>query len=155
MNYIQHLNQFLKKVEKNEAVRPTHISLYLSLFHLWNQHHFQNPIAATRTELMRVSKISAKTTFHNCIRDLVAWNWIEYIPSTSIYKGSSFRLIPFTSSPKNGLGSDTSAGISASSNDGTRVEPEVIPYIQTKTNDLNLKNNKSISKNLKNYNEEL
>ena len=34
MNYIIHLNQFQKKVEESEAVCPTHIKLYLALFHL-------------------------------------------------------------------------------------------------------------------------
>lgn len=152
MNYIHHLNQFLKKVEESEEVCPTHISIYLALFHLWNQHHFQSPIAATRIELMRVSKISSKTTFHKCIKDLVAWKWIEYTPSTSIYRGSSFRLFPFSSSPKNGLGKSSHSGTRNNTSDGITNEPEMVSYKQTRTNDLNTKINKSKTKN---YNEEL
>lgn len=163
MNYIQHLNRFFKKVEQQEAARPTHISLYLSLFHLWNQHHFQNPITATRVELMHVSKISAKNTFYKCLKDLAEWKWIEYTPASSIYKGASFRIIPFSSGSKNEpsgrLGNDTWHGNSTETatalRGGSEVGLEVVPYIQTNTNLLNLKNNKSISKNLKNYNEEL
>ena len=167
MNYVYHLNQFLKKVENQETARPTHISLYLSLFHLWNQHHFQNPIAATRVELMHVSKISAKNTFYKCLKDLVDWEWIEYTPASSIYKGASFRIIPFSSGSKNEpsdrLGSETSrengdetsTAPGGGSVVGTVVGSEVVSYIQTNTNLLNLKNNKPIFKNLKNYNEEL
>ncbi len=152
MNYILHLNQFLKKVEESDKVCPTHISLYLALFHLWNQHHFQSPIAATRIELMHVSKISSKTTFHKCIKDLVAWKWIEYTPSTSIYRGSSFRLFPFSNSPKNGPAKGPSDGTRTNTSDGIPNEPVMVSYKQTETNHSNSKINKSKTKN---YNEEL
>lgn len=152
MNYIHHLNHFLKKVEESETVCPTHISLYMALFHLWNQHHFQSPIAATRIELMHVSKISSKTTFHKCIKDLVEWKWIEYSPSTSIYRGSSFRLFPFSNSPKNGPANSSSSGTRSNTSNGIANEPEMVSYKQTDTNHLNLKINKSKNKN---YDEEL
>lgn len=113
MKYTIHLNQFLKKVEESNKVCPTHINLHLALFYLWNHHHFQSPITTTHIELMHMSKFNFKTTFHKCIKDLVNWKWIKYLPSKSIYKGSSFRLLPFSNSskngPRNGLNGSTNA----------------------------------------------
>ncbi|SFJ37108.1 hypothetical protein [Myroides guanonis] len=128
MNYIIHLNQFLKKVEESEAVCPTHISLYLALFHLWNHHYFQSPIAAVHIELIHVNKISSKTTFHKCIKDLVAWMWTKYTPSTSIYRGNSFRLLSFSNSPKNGPGNDPNDSPNAKTSNGISNEPEMVSY---------------------------
>ncbi len=102
-----------------------------------------------------MTKISPKTTFHKCIKDLVEWKWIEYTPSTSIYRGSSFRLFPFSNSPKNGLGNGPNGSMNARTSNDKSNEPEMVSYKQTNTNVLNLKINKSILMNLKNYDEEL
>lgn len=110
MNYIQHLNRFFVEVEKSEQLLPTHISLYLALFQLWNIHHFQKPITATRTELMRVSKMNPYTVYYKCLLNLTDLNGLQYSPSHSVYKGSSFHLKPFNSTPLNDTGTDTPAG---------------------------------------------
>lgn len=97
MKYATHLYAFLREVEQNEKLLPTHISLYLALFQLWRHHHFQNPIPATRTELMRISKISSRTTYQRCVKDLENMKWLTYTSSHSIYKGSLFWFLPFAS----------------------------------------------------------
>lgn len=141
MNYVQHLNHFFTKVEKSEKIQPTHISLYLALFQLWNLNRFQNPITASRSELMKVSKISSYTTYYKCIHDLTALKWIEYSPSNSVYKGSYFRLKPFTTVSINDTHVDTLPT--------TGAGLPVVPFIQTKTNILNIinKGNNTIKKN--------
>ena len=70
MNYIRHLAGFFDRVAADERLNPTHISMYVSLFQFWNASRFQNPISISRNELMRVSKISAKATYHKCMREL-------------------------------------------------------------------------------------
>lgn len=149
MNYVQHLNQFFCRVENSEQVKPTHISLYLALFQLWNLNRFQNPITATRSELMRVSKISSYTTYYKCIHDLSALNWIVYTPSNSIYRGSSFRLKPFYTVPLN----DTQSDNGGSTTPTTGVGQPIVSFKQTDKNILNNINKKSIKKN-KNYGEQ-
>ncbi|SFI78718.1 hypothetical protein [Myroides guanonis] len=149
MNYVQHLNQFLAKVEKTDKVQPTHISLYLALFQLWNQNRFQNPVTASRSELMRVSKISSYTTYYKCIHDLSSLDWIVYTPSNSIYRGSCFHLKPFRTIPLNNTSADTGGGTPPDTGSGL----EMVSFSKTDKNILNTINNKP-NQNKKNYEEQ-
>ncbi|QCX52485.1 transcriptional regulator [Elizabethkingia sp. JS20170427COW] len=98
MNYIRHLTGFYDKIQQDERLNPTHISLYLALFQFWNINHFQNPISISRNEMMRLSKISALGTYHKCIKELQTFGYIEYIPSFNPYKGSLVNLYNFENS---------------------------------------------------------
>ncbi len=95
MNYIRHLTGFYDKIQQDERLNPTHISLYLALFQFWNINHFQNPISISRNEMMRLSKISALGTYHKCIKELQNFGYIEHIPSFNPYKGSLVNLYNF------------------------------------------------------------
>ena len=98
MNYIRHLTGFYDKIQQDERLNPTHISLYLALFQFWNLNHFQNPISISRNEMMRLSKISALGTYHKCIKQLQDFGYIEYLPSFNPYKGSLVNLHNFEDS---------------------------------------------------------
>lgn len=98
MNYIKHLTGFYDKIQQDERLNPTHISLYLALFQFWNINHFQNPISISRNEIMRLSKIAAFGTYHKCIKELQLFGYIEYIPSFNPYKGSLVNLYNFENS---------------------------------------------------------
>lgn len=95
MNYIRHLTGFYDRIQQDDRLNPTHISLYLALFQFWNLNHFQNPISISRTEMMRLSKISALGTYHKCIKQLQEYGYIEYLPSFNPYKGSLVNLYNF------------------------------------------------------------
>lgn len=98
MNYIRHLTGFYERIQQDERLNPTHISLYLALFQFWNLNHFQNPISISRNEMMRLSKISALGTYHKCIKQLQDFGYIEYLPSFNPYKGSLVNLYNFENS---------------------------------------------------------
>lgn len=98
MNYIRHLTGFYDKIQQDDRLNPKHISLYLALFQFWNINHFQNPISISRNEMMRLSKISALGTYHKCIKELQAFDYIEYILSFNPYKGSLVNLYNFENS---------------------------------------------------------
>lgn len=95
MNYIRHLTGFFDKIQDDEQLNPTHISLYLALFQFWNLNHFRNPISISRNEMMKLSKISAYGTYHKCIKELHQFGYIEYLPSFNPYKGSLVHLFDF------------------------------------------------------------
>ena len=95
MNYIRHLTTFFEKISRDEQLNPTHISLYISLFQYWNVNRFKNPISITRSEIMRISKIYAKATYHKCIKDLHELGYIVYEPSYNHFKGSLVHLLDF------------------------------------------------------------
>jgi hypothetical protein len=96
MNYIKHLTGFFDRVSEDWTLNPTHISLYIALFHYWNTSRFQNPISLTRGEVMRISKISSKATYHKCIKDLNDKGYIKYEPSNNPFKGSLATLFDFS-----------------------------------------------------------
>lgn len=96
MNYIKHLTGFFDRVAKDKLLNPTHVSLYMSLFQFWNCNRFRNPISISRDEIMRISKISSKATYHKCLKALHAQGYIRYEPSYNPFKGSHVFLFNFS-----------------------------------------------------------
>jgi hypothetical protein len=92
MNPIKHLSNFYDKVSENPTLNATHISLYMALFQVWVANQFKNPLSVTRSELMPMSKISSKATYHKCLKELHAQGYIQYKPSFHPYKGSQVSL---------------------------------------------------------------
>ena len=92
MNYIKHLTGFFEKVRADYDLNPTHISLYMAIFQLWNQNRFQNPISISRDELMRISKIASTATYHKCMKDLTERGYVIYKPSFNPFKGSILEV---------------------------------------------------------------
>ncbi|HMU46129.1 MAG TPA: hypothetical protein PKC72_07165 [Chitinophagaceae bacterium] len=95
MNYIKHLTGFFDLVIKDDRLNPTHISLYVALFQYWNVNRFKNPISISRSEIMKISKISAKGTYHKCMKQLHDYGYIRYDPSYNPFRGSLVHLVPF------------------------------------------------------------
>ena len=100
MNYIKHLTGFFEKVSNDRQLNPTHISLYMSLFQFWNYNRFKNPISISRDEIMRISKISSKVTYHKCLKALHTQGYIKYEPSYNPFKGSHVFLFNFSENLK-------------------------------------------------------
>ena len=109
MNYIKHLTGFFERVTLDKTLNPTHVSLYMSLFQFWNCNRFKNPISISRDEVMRISKISSKATYHKCLKNLHALGYIKYEPSYNPFRGSHVIMFNFAedlkpqpkTSPKN------------------------------------------------------
>lgn len=96
MNYIKHLTGFFEKVAIDKTLNPTHVSLYIALFQFWNCNRFKNPISINRDEVMRISKISSKATYHKCLKNLHSLGYINYQPSYNPFKGSHVILFNFS-----------------------------------------------------------
>ncbi len=96
MNYIKHLTGFFEKVAIDKTLNPTHVSLYVALFQFWNCNRFKNPISISRDEVMRISKISSKATYHKCLKNLHSLGYINYEPSYNPFKGSHVYLFNFS-----------------------------------------------------------
>ena len=98
VNYIKQLTEALMKFSDDDRLNPSHVSLYLALFQFWNINRFQNPISINRSEVMRISKIGSKSTYHRCITELSTWNYLEYRPSKNPMKGSTINMYTFGTS---------------------------------------------------------
>jgi hypothetical protein len=124
MNYIRHLAGFFDRVAADERLNPTHISMYVSLFQFWNASRFKNPISISRNELMRVSKISAKATYHKCMKELNDFGYLKYKPSFNPFKGSLVYLFNFQTSSEQPVSTDHTKN-------GTGSEQAQEPYINS------------------------
>ncbi len=100
MNYIKQLTAAMTRFTDDERLNPAHVSLYLALFQLWNINRFRNPISINRTEVMKISKIGSRVTYHKCIKELHAWRYLEYRPSHNPLKGSKVYMFNFETSDK-------------------------------------------------------
>ena len=168
MNYIKHLTGFFEKVAIDKTLNPTHVSLYIALFQFWNCNRFKNPISINRDEVMRISKISSKATYHKCLKNLHSLGYINYEPSYNPFKGSHVILFNFSEDlkplpkserkPKNEplieLVSEQALNKSCTSSE-TGTEQAVVPSINyiNNTNILNKKNVSNLEKHKKNFEE--
>ena len=168
MNYIKHLTGFFEKVAIDRTLNPTHVSLYIALFQFWNCNRFKNPISINRDEVMRISKISSKATYHKCLKNLHSLGYINYQPSYNPFKGSHVILFNFSEDlkplpkserkPKNEplieLVSEQVVNKSCTSSE-TSSEQAVVPSINyiNNTNILNEKNVLNLEDQAKNFEE--
>ncbi len=168
MNYIKHLTGFFEKVAIDKTLNPTHVSLYIALFQFWNCNRFKNPISINRDEVMRISKISSKATYHKCLKNLHNLGYINYEPSYNPFKGSHVILFNFSEDlkplpkserkPKNEqlieLVSEQALNKSCTSSE-TGTEQALVPSINyiNNTNILNDKNVSNLEKLTKNFDE--
>jgi len=95
IGHVRHLDLFFEKAAADKAFNPTHLSLYIALFQCWNLNNFKNPVSISREELMRVSEINSKATYHKCLKTLHCGGYIKYEPSYNSFKGSHFHLLIF------------------------------------------------------------
>lgn len=100
MNYIRHLHAFYHHVKRDNRLTSSHISLYLALFQYWNYNRFQNNFSVSRDELMKLSKIGSKNTYHKCIKELQSFGYILHHLSVTKY------LPPRISMMRLGMGDD-------------------------------------------------
>jgi len=158
MNYIKHLTGFFEKVTLDRNLNPTHISLYIALFQFWNCNRFKNPISISRDEVMRISKISSKATYHKCLKALHAQGYIKYEPSYNPFRGSHVFLFNFSGDLKPPTKSERTSSIfepvakqvvgkSKAATD-TSAEQAHEQAVVSPTNNINIANNPNISKGL-------
>jgi len=142
VNYIIHLNSFFLKLSHDKRLNATHVSMYVVLFYQWNNARFSDEFYINRNEIMSLSRIGSKGTYHKCINDLHEWQYLEYLPSYNPQIGSSIKMFNFgtASEPvriKSGTGSEQVAG-QVPAKSGTACVQVSGPYIN------NNKHNKQI-----------
>ncbi len=130
INYIKHLNGVFQQFSKDSRLNPTHISLYMGLFQLWNNYHFPTEFHINREEVMQLSKIGSKVTYHRCIKELSYWKYFLYMPSHNPYKGSTINMFNFETSVEQVLSP-------CSTKSGTSSEQALVPINKLKQTNKN------------------
>lgn len=98
VNYIKHLNVVFSQFSKDNRLNPTHISLYLAFFQIWNYNRFRESFHVNRDDVMKLSKIGSKSTYHRCTKELHNYSYLIYKPSHNPFKGSTIKMLKFETS---------------------------------------------------------
>lgn len=137
MNYIKQLTAAINRFSEDIELNPSHVSLYLALFYQWNLNRFNNPISISRSDVMKVSKIGSKSTYHKCLKDLHTKGFLIYHPSHNPLRGSLIDMTIF----------GTSTGTTTRTSTEQVVGQALVPSI----NNLNTINNTNNKKNTSFY----
>ncbi|SIQ20175.1 hypothetical protein [Maribacter ulvicola] len=147
INYIKHLNGVFLQFSKDSRLNPTHISLYVALFQLWNTNFFKDEFYINREEVMGFSKIGSKSTYHRCIKELSHWKYLLYTPSHNPFKGSRIKMFDFGTSTEQAL---YPSRTNIETSNGQALVP-INKHIQTIENSKNLNKRQNFKKsNFKN-----
>src|SRR5688572_16314119 len=93
METLDRLSGFINRVASDERLRPIHISLYFALCHSWIVSKFERHYHVSRRQLMRLSRIQSKSTYHKAISELADLGYISYRPSFHPKEGSEITLL--------------------------------------------------------------
>lgn len=103
VNYIVQLNMAFERFHNDTRIKQGHITLYLALFQKWNREFFKTTIIINRELMMERAKIKSKTTYHNFVKDLNDWSYLQYFPSYHPARGSIIRMAIFCDLPVQNL----------------------------------------------------
>lgn len=140
VNYIKHLESIHSAFVEDSRITPFHVSLYMALFHQWNSAMFPEQLSIARSEIMRFSKLGSVNTYTKCLKELHAFNYLNYVPSKNPYVGSLINMYRFDNSSSNS--SDHSTCLKTDNSCDNTSETVVRPYINNTNNkkQLNITN---------------
>jgi hypothetical protein len=72
---IRPLKGFLEKARDDHRIGVRHISLYVTMLTLSST---DGLLHVKKKELMRMSKMSGKTAYYRCLKELAEYGYIEY-----------------------------------------------------------------------------
>lgn len=125
MNYIRHLTGYFDRVCKDHRLNPTHISIYMAIFQFWNLNRFKNPLSISRSEIMGLSKVSSKNTYHKVMKELHQYGYFRYEPSYHPLRGSWVYMLAFTmAADTSQYKNETGAGQVLDKQEAGPVQPE-------------------------------
>lgn len=93
MNYVRHLNAFVKHSQLYPDWDPFLMSLYYVLFHVWNYKQFKAVFTVSREVLMRASRIGSKTKYYTCLKQLHQAGMIIYYPADKLKKMATISMV--------------------------------------------------------------
>jgi len=93
------LNNFIENASNDERLSLTDFCTYIALLQCWIKNSFQNPVRIRRCQIMHLSKINAKTTYHKCVKQLQLTGYIKYEPSFDP-QGSMVYILDISAKPK-------------------------------------------------------
>ena len=90
--YLPQMTDFFSAIDMDERISYPHIVLYMALLQCWNKNEFVNPISISRSQIIKLSKINSKSTYHKYMKDLTDFGYINYSPSYHPVQGTTVSL---------------------------------------------------------------
>lgn len=92
------MNEAFLKLSDEKNITAAHLSLYWTLFQLWNLGKFQPSVSINRADTMNLARIGSKSTYYKVLKDLEVRGYIKYLPSNNPMKGSYIEMVVLKSS---------------------------------------------------------
>ncbi|MET7000157.1 hypothetical protein [Chitinophaga defluvii] len=93
MNYVRHLNAFVKHAHLHPEWDCFHLSMYYVLFHVWNYKKFKPLFKVSREVLMRASRVKSVKKYYQCLKGLHRAGMIVYYPSCSMKQLATIGMV--------------------------------------------------------------
>lgn len=114
VNYILHHKEACKRLTEIKTFHSGHISVYNSLFLLWNETGFKDEFRIIRDDVMTIAKVGSANTYTKILKDLEKMKFIQYKPSYNPLIPSVVKIYNFDKGSDKGIGK----GIDNSSDKG-------------------------------------
>lgn len=87
------LESFLKRAAEDFRLLPTHLSLFMAIFYYSEDDDPHASFRVTRRTLMQFARIKSIATYHKCIKELVDFKYITYLPTYDTYQASRVTIL--------------------------------------------------------------
>jgi hypothetical protein len=82
MNFISHYRSVMDLFAQDRRITGLHLALYQGLFYFWNLNRFPESFPIARDDIMKYAHIGSVNTYTKLIKDLDAWKYLSYRPTT-------------------------------------------------------------------------
>jgi hypothetical protein len=87
------LKKFLIKAASDNKLTASHISIFTAILILWEENNKTKSLSIDRQDIMQLSKINSKMTYHKCLKHLHQERYLIYKPSCSPLLRSQIVLL--------------------------------------------------------------
>lgn len=92
MNYIHQINGFWDRLEHNQDLKPTSITVYLALLQINNRLGWKAKFKAVFGQVLSMTGIANVKTYYSALQELVDGNYITWEKGPNQYQAASFAL---------------------------------------------------------------
>lgn len=85
-------SDIMDRLVGDNRLHASHVSLFFALLIVQGRQGMANPFVVSRELLMELSKVGSTRTYHRCIRDMVAYGYIQYVPTYNSFLGTKVYL---------------------------------------------------------------
>ena len=82
------IERAFEKILSDKRVTVWHLGLFSALMYCYSRDGSEDTVSITRRELMHLAHFHSLSTYHNCMKELVRFGYIHYLPSYNPLRGS-------------------------------------------------------------------